>query len=466
MTTENQSHELETEDLGQTMPVDVLDNEQTLVMQKYNIAQASINEIVARSREVKVNGPEDKEGYKKAKECLALLRTTRTSIEKKRKELKEDALREGRNIDAVAKLLASPIPTEENRLKAEVEAVDKYYEDLKAEKERLEQVKLNDRIDTLKAAGMGWNGSYYAIGDTISIDAVTLKLLPDDKFNEFVGKVEAENTRIKEAIAEQQRKEQEEKEAFEKQKEEQRLEAERLEKQRVELEQQQAEMKKQILNARIELLKGLGFVDSNLNSLTILLTTEWYEEIPYTLYHSDITVLTADQFKTEYENLKTLISNSELYKKRQNEAKAAKEAQYNARVKELYAMGFVERDAKDGFVFSSKYDDLYFLAVLPGTLNAFDEAQWTNYINDTIKQREAIINQDAQIEKENAERAEKERQARLSDSEKIQEFVSGLAEQMKHSPKALESVQYQRLVNQFDTDMEKLINGLIEALNG
>lgn len=98
------------------------------------ISYSPTEQAIAAWREqfmrLKIRDLKDAEGYKAVHEARMVVKDARVSIEKKRKELKADALEYGRKVDAEAKritALIEPIElhlqTEESRIDAEREAV-------------------------------------------------------------------------------------------------------------------------------------------------------------------------------------------------------------------------------------------------------------------------------------------------------------------------------------------------------
>lgn len=98
------------------------------------IAIADLNEryapIVANAAEL----VQSKEGYEQVRVAIGELRTTRTGIEKRRKELNDDALAWKRRVDAEAKILTEAIVSIEEPLKAFKQSVDDEKERIKREK--------------------------------------------------------------------------------------------------------------------------------------------------------------------------------------------------------------------------------------------------------------------------------------------------------------------------------------------
>lgn len=129
-------------------------------LKKYNVTDAAIADIKQRYGELAVHGPDDKAGYDAVKAAIADVRSIRTGIEKKRKELKDLALRYGRAVDDEAKRLTSEVSQIEERLKIEKERTDKEIEDKKNAAMLL-------RTQALIDAGFIFDGNFYYAGSVI-----------------------------------------------------------------------------------------------------------------------------------------------------------------------------------------------------------------------------------------------------------------------------------------------------------
>ena len=103
-----------------------------------------IEEHGNRVKKIKILDPTDKETYNLIKDEVKLWVKTRTAIEKRRKELKADSLAYGKAVDTEAKRLQALLHPYESHLKAQIEIVDKYEADIKAEKMRRHNQFLNN----------------------------------------------------------------------------------------------------------------------------------------------------------------------------------------------------------------------------------------------------------------------------------------------------------------------------------
>lgn len=107
-----------------------------------------------------INGTSDKEGYAAATEGIRTVRTTRTTLEKKRKEIVAPANDFVDQVNDFAKKTTARLKSIEEHLKAETDKIDKA-----KEHERLELIRV--RTQQLKEAGYIFDGNYYSIGTAL-----------------------------------------------------------------------------------------------------------------------------------------------------------------------------------------------------------------------------------------------------------------------------------------------------------
>lgn len=93
-----------------------------------------------------------REGYEEVRLAIGTLRSTRTGIEKRRVELKKDALEYGRRVDSVAKSLTAEIEAIEEPLIAKKAAVDEAKERAKREKEAAEKAAVEAELRAKREA--------------------------------------------------------------------------------------------------------------------------------------------------------------------------------------------------------------------------------------------------------------------------------------------------------------------------
>ena len=168
-----------------------------------------------------ITGVKDTEGYRKVTDAIAIVRTARLSVERKRKELKADALEFGRKVDGRARELTELIEPIENSLKEKKEIVDNEKERIKQEKELAEQAKLDGRLKKLFDLGAQFNGASYYLGDS-NTTGLFVKECKDEQFLVLLKQFEAAKLILDE----------------QKEQERLRLESERLESERIQREQE------------------------------------------------------------------------------------------------------------------------------------------------------------------------------------------------------------------------------------
>ena len=142
------------------------------------------------------------DGIGKVEEAHKAVKRLSASIEKKRKELKADALEYGRTVDSIAKQLTEKVDGVESKLKAERDAFDAVEKAEKAAKEVAKMAAKQARINDMVANG-------------IALDWVAAEL-PEEEWMWWLSKAKkdaaaiVEEKRIAEEFAAKQRKEREE----------------------------------------------------------------------------------------------------------------------------------------------------------------------------------------------------------------------------------------------------------------
>lgn len=179
----------------------------------------SIDPVRDKYLSLKINGVDDKAGFKEVHEARMHCRKIRTSVENKRKELKAVALEYGRSVDAAAKSVAELIAPIEDHLNGEEMAIKREQDRIKAEEQQRQEKRTEDRINALTS-----------IGATVNMALV--KNLSDGEFESLLAMERKAHSEREEA-----RKKREEEEAAER---------ERIAKERAEIKQKQREIEAQI----------------------------------------------------------------------------------------------------------------------------------------------------------------------------------------------------------------------------
>lgn len=107
----------------------------------YNYTDEVLALLREQAKDVHLVALDDADSLKKVRDMRIVLKNTRVAIEKKRKELGEDALRYKQRVDAEGKRLIGIIEPQEKRLQDEEDSVQREADRLKAlaEKERRER---------------------------------------------------------------------------------------------------------------------------------------------------------------------------------------------------------------------------------------------------------------------------------------------------------------------------------------
>lgn len=410
---------------------DVAKNE----IQKFNIADAAIAQMKQEFSGLTIAGIDDREGYKKVKAAWQVVRNKRLLVEKKHKEIKADYLVVSRAIDGEKNRLVGLLEPLEGELKTEIDRIDDLIEAEKQKAEREAQERLQQRVAKLLESGIQFNGSFYAIGETITVDVVTLKNLNDVQFSALLDRVEAENAKILEAKEEQARKEREEREAIQRQKEaNEKLEAE-LRNQREEMERQQAEMRQQRVNLRIQILQNAGFIwDDGPHAL--IFKQPDAGNIRISVY--DFQELNGDQWDAKFleiradiNRLRTLQAEKDEEKREQERLRVETERlrkekadRWHARAAQLFKLGMHEGNGKFYILTDTMDETVYRYAA-----DMFDtpEVEWDGILKGIGDEILETRTKDEQNKKEAAAKKEAERLAALSDIERIDIYLNELA---------------------------------------
>jgi hypothetical protein len=123
-------------------------------LEVFSSAHKAIAEMRDKFMGLKINGLDDKEGYKAVHEARMTVKGKRVEMKKKHEELKRPALDYGKKVDEAHRALLVLIDPIESHLGSEEEAFDKAKEELKR-KEAEEKAKITQaRVELLIQAGM------------------------------------------------------------------------------------------------------------------------------------------------------------------------------------------------------------------------------------------------------------------------------------------------------------------------
>lgn len=97
-------------------------------VQEFGDVKATLEMVREELAKVKINGPDDKDGYAAAKDAAKKAGELRRKIEARKKELKEESLRASQAYDKVARDLQGVINPIEDELKRQIADVDAHHE--------------------------------------------------------------------------------------------------------------------------------------------------------------------------------------------------------------------------------------------------------------------------------------------------------------------------------------------------
>lgn len=358
-------------------------NELATIDQKKDLAH--LNELVTEIttlkegyKDLKIDGPEDKDGYEKVRAAIGVLRPKRTGLEAERKSVVKPYNDFVKHINGQYDTITTLIqegPGGELELKAKKEAIDDILEKEKEAKRLAEEKKINDRINELISKGMVFDGNYYSISAPelgiaeTSIGVVDIRTMSDDLYKNFLQIVVDKSAKIaaeKERLAVIEKKQKEEKEAADK------AEREEFEKKKKLLDEQEAKLKQQ-----------------------------------------------QDEIKKQEEKI-------EKEKKEQEQNRINNIIRHRSAI--LVGMGLEYNEHGESFEYNG---DTVILSA--PSIADYSDADWLNFIEEiraVIKKKkdeaEAFLLKKQEEEKQRLELQEKERQAGLSDKEKVKEYITAL----------------------------------------
>lgn len=228
----------------------------------YGVTQADLEALAQQFTDIK--SITNRKEYDAAQAALTQLKRARSSVEARRKELKADSLEFGRLVDSTAKELAAVVQPEEERLAALVQMVKDQKAAEKAERERIEQERIDKILNRIGEFEKLPATLQRATSDDVLVEREKLEelVITEDVFAEFTERASMVKVAVIDELNElysgalhDERIAREERLAREKQEAEQKAEAERLAKERAELEARQKEVDAENARKEEELLK-------------------------------------------------------------------------------------------------------------------------------------------------------------------------------------------------------------------
>jgi hypothetical protein len=187
-------------------------------LQKFDVVEAKLIELAKAGKGLKIASPDDKTGIETVKKARIAIKNERVRIEKKGKELRDQATKFNKAVLAKEKeYLAIIVPTEDE-LQAEEKRISDEQERIDRSVVEAKQIKTYGRLNALSAVGF-------------VIDYSRAESMTDEQFEKELSEATAQHTAEQKRLAEQ--------------KEAQRIEAERLAAEKLTMELKAAELKKE-----------------------------------------------------------------------------------------------------------------------------------------------------------------------------------------------------------------------------
>jgi len=457
---------------------------------KFDITVPWIEERKAKYAGLKVEGPEDKEGLKKVTEAWQEIKGKRFEVRDRHKELKEGYLVVGRAIDAAKNQFTGLLEEIEAPLKAEIDRIEALKEEAKLQKQRQEQEKLQARIMELLDNGIKLVGNFYCIGETLSVDVVTIKQFDDENYAVFLERVKKEHQVIK-------AQEEAEKAAEEKRRQDQEKLAADNKRIADELREEQGRIKKELADSRGEVIENYGYVKDGSNyryqldkdlcsvisvdSLGEMSKEEWEVKKAeakkavtdieneaarrhafelrkttlsdlggFTLENNvvfsvaydaenivicsldELNTISEEEFKELTRTTRNIIAEEkEKYNQKQT-AEADRKARAAVHANDMDHLGFTLTNNMYSRV--SKYDPYQVWSISKEEVEKSTAEQWANVLEDAKLFVEGVEAYDAEQDKEAEKRKEDERKAALSDAERIKEWINKIGAILSDAP--------------------------------
>lgn len=408
------------ENTGQVLEIMTADQVADNEVKKFDLALAWIEQRKKEYSVLTIAGVDDKEGYKAVENAWREIRQKRLAVANKHKELKADYLVITRKIDGAKNQFTELLEEIESPLKAKLDEIEKIKEEEKNKAEREIQERLQARVTELLASGMKFDGSFYSIGEAVSMDVVTLKDMSEENYSRLLGivkeKHQAELDRIQ---AENEAKAKEAAEIEQKRKDNELAEQK--------LADEREAIKKERRDGRSEILISKGLAYNK-----ILGCWEYiFEGEKEQFKTADLGELDAPNWAALVEqvvNRVSLVKNRAAEKAEKAEADrlaAEKSLQiqktFFARTSQLLALGFYENMAGIWYLTNSVTNESF--EILGEKITNFSDSDFEGEIS-LIKVFIAKMVQDKdQAQKEQDAKAEEMRIAQLSEVEQMTEFL-------------------------------------------
>lgn len=408
---------------------------------RFDVAREAIASKMTEFKDLTIAGVDDKEGEKKVTEAWRWFKDKRIAVGKKKDEIKQDYLIITRAVDKENNELTELLKEGEKKFGDELDRIEAMRTAEKEKVEREAQQKLQSRVAELLGNGMAFSGAYYTIGETISMDVVTLKGMADDKYAELLQRVRTENQKIIDAQAEADRLKKESEDKIEAQRLQNEKDAEKLKQDQQKLNEQLAKLKEGRTKARGRELEALGMVYGAGTFLFKFATKDHGDSL---VNGSDVDEMEDDDFEALLSDRKKEIAKmkerqaitdentrieaenkaaDELKKKKEKEALDQRTALRQIKAQQI---GLSETIGGE-YGRRSKYPMIRVgVAISHNDIIKLDATEWDLLIDQTILDIASLAAAEANEDKRIADENEKERLAGLTDVDALKEFNTKL----------------------------------------
>jgi septal ring factor EnvC (AmiA/AmiB activator) len=121
---------------------------------EYSVTDAVISKMSADYMKLTIKGLDDKPGFSMVHSARMVVKGKRLEVEKKRKELKADALAWGQKVDAEARRITKLLEPIETHLEMEENKITEHKKRLEAESKRKQEEQAQARVDQMARVGV------------------------------------------------------------------------------------------------------------------------------------------------------------------------------------------------------------------------------------------------------------------------------------------------------------------------
>jgi hypothetical protein len=386
-------------------------------VKKIDLTKKAIDTLVKKYDGLTIAGVDDKKGIEAVDTARKDLKKKASAIDNKRKEINADYLAITRKVNEYAADLEAPLRDAQKRAESKLKVIQDQLDEQERERKEQAQAELDRRVNELLEAGIAFNGRFYAIGQNISVDVVSLGQYNAEEYELLVTAVKDEKKRLDEQAEIEEREAQAERDRVQKQKEEN----DRLQAQNDALQNQLREAMEQRTTMRRQFLTGLGLAVDLDKKAFIMSNPSGSVEIGM-----DVVV---GYEPTMWDTLLTSTQNlvREISQKEETRIKELNEsiAQYNNRSGQLKGLGFTFEPYLQEFIFTQTYTGKR-ATIADKAIRDASQQSFEAIVLD-LKNQLTILAQDAEDQAVlDAQFKEKERQAGLSDAEKVKEYLNEL----------------------------------------